>query len=61
MKKTKKKQTIGIMRVFSEDEKVVRKFQEEKSQLCPMLFSMMKQCEDQKYSLDFERDQAFIT
>ena len=46
---------------FKED-KVVRKFEEErKSHLCLILFRVVKQCQDQKYSLDFEQDQAFIT
>lgn len=47
--------------VFKED-KVVRKFQEErKSHLCLILFRVVKQCQEQKHSLDFEQDQAFIT
>lgn len=59
MKKTEKKEIARIMRVFPKD-KVIRKSQESFKKLYPKLFSIIKQCEDQKYYLDFEQDQALF-
>ena len=63
MEKTKKKQSAqenhkSVFKVY----KVVREFQTEKkkSQLSLMLFRVVKQCQNQKYSLDFEQDEGFI-
>lgn len=43
--------------------KVVRGFQKEKKKKCQlslMLLRVVKQCQNQKYSLDFEQDEGFI-
>ena len=50
----------GVFKVY----KVVREFQKEKKkqtcQLSLMLFRVVKQCQKQKYFLDFEQDEGFI-
>lgn len=63
MEKTKKKQRAqeNHKSVFKLC-KVVREFQtgKKKSQLSLMAFRVVKQCQNQKYSLDFEKDEGFI-
>ena len=64
MQKTKKKQSAqenhkGVFNVY----KVVREFQTEKKKKCQlslMLFRVVKQQQNRKYSLDFEQDEGFI-
>lgn len=36
------------------------KQEKKKSQLSLMVFRVVKQCQNQKYSLDFEKDEGFI-